>query len=202
VFDLLQWTLLLIGVGHGVGRHNYYVPPDATIQAEKFLFISQPPYAWSLACAKISIAFMLIRIQRDHRVWVIFLSIMIIFSALIAITMNSFQLSLCKPLSAIWDHTNPNAKCMDPSIAQASIYVTAALTILTDVILSLAPIAFIVNIQRPLREKLALAFVMSLGIVASAASIAKTTLVRTYGIKGAIHLLPLAHCTAKLILVL
>jgi hypothetical protein len=186
VFDLLEWVLLLIGVGYGVGRHNYYVSPDDTIQAEKFLFISQPPYAWSLACAKISIALMLMRIQRDRKAWVWFLSFMILFSVLIAVTMNTFQFSLCKPLSAIWDHSTPGAKCMDLSIAQVSIYVTAILTIVTDVILSLSPIFFIINIQRPLREKFALGFVMSLGLVASGASIAKTTLVKTYGITGTI----------------
>jgi hypothetical protein len=190
VFDLVQWSLLLVGVGHGIGRHNYYVSPDETLQAEKFLFICQPPYAWSLAFAKISIAFMLLRIQRDRRAWVAFLSCMILFSVLIAITMNCFQLSMCKPLSAIWDHSIVDAKCMDPAVAQISIYVTAAMTILTDVILSLAPIAFIVNIQRPLREKLALGFVMSLGVVASAASIAKTKLVGTYGITGTIRRFP------------
>lgn len=181
---MLEWSLLVVGISYGVGRHDYYLTPDQLMLAEKFLFLSQPPYAWSLAFSKMSIAWMLIRIQRDQRSWAIFLYSMMIFSGLIAITMNAFQFSSCKPLSAVWDHATPGAVCMPPSVSHISIYVTAAMTILTDVILSLLPITFIVNIQRPLREKLALSFVMGLGILASSASIVKTTLVKNYGITG------------------
>jgi len=38
----------------------------------------------------------------------------------------------------VWDRSNPNAKCMDPQVAQTSIYVNSGLTIATDVILSFA----------------------------------------------------------------
>lgn len=174
-----------MGIKYGVGRHNYYVPPADLILAEKFLFLSQPPYAWALACAKISIVWMLLRIQRDQRLWPFFLySLMVVF-ALIAVTMNAFQFSLCKPLSAVWDPKgSPGAVCMAPNISQTSIYVTAALTIVSDLVLSLMPIAFIVRIQRPLREKIAIGCLMGLGVLASIASITKTTLVKYYGVNG------------------
>lgn len=176
--------MLLVGVHYGVGRHNFYLTPYETEQAEKFLFISQPPYAWALAFAKLSIIWMLIRIQRDHRAWTIFLYIMMVFVTLTSVTMNVFQFSLCKPLSAIWDHSIANPVCLPPAVSQMSIYVTAAMTIVTDFTLSLLPLTFIVHIQRPWREKVALACVMGLGVIASSASIAKTTLVKNYGITG------------------
>ncbi len=161
-----------MAVHYGVGRHNFYIPPDDLVPAEKFLFLSQPPYAWALAFAKLSIIWMLIRIQRDHhRFWPVFLYFMMVFVTLVAVTMNAFQLSLCRPLAAIWDHSIPDPVCMPPTTAQISIYVTAAATILTDVILSLMPLTFIVQLQRPLREKVALAVVMGPRVVASAASI-------------------------------
>ena len=197
LFDVTEWILLLIGVRYGVGRHNFYLTPYETEQAEKFLFISQPPYAWALAFAKLSIIWMLIRIQRDHKVWKIFLYFMMAFVTLTSVTMNVFQFSLCKPLAAIWDHSIDNPVCLPPAVGQMSIYVTAAMTILTDFTLSLLPLSFIVHIQRPWREKIALACVMGLGVVASSASIVKTTLVKDYGINGNVlpgpfHLLPLA----------
>ncbi len=98
--------------------------------------------------------------------------------------MNSFQLSLCKPLAAVWDPSIPGAVCLPSDVAQTSIYVTAAMTILTDVILSLIPLTFIVQLQRPLREKIAISFIMGLGLIASCASIYKTTLVKNYGVTG------------------
>ena len=137
IFDMMEWVPLLISIHYGVGRHNFYVSPDDMILAEKYLFISQPPYAWSLTFSKLSIIWMLIRIQRDNKVWKALLYFMMVFAIGTAVTMNSFQFSLCKPLWAVWDHSNPDAVCMDPKIAQASIYATAAMTIATDIILSL-----------------------------------------------------------------
>jgi hypothetical protein len=181
---MTEWILLLIGIYYGVGRHDFYLTPDQLQNAEKFLFISQPPYAWALGFAKLSIIWMMIRIQRYQSIWPKFLYFTMVWVVLTSVTMNVFQFSLCKPLSAIWDHSVPNPVCLSPQISQTSIYVTAAMTIITDFILSLMPLTFIIHIQRPTREKVALACIMGLGIIASIASIAKTTLVKNYGITG------------------
>jgi len=175
---------MIASVTYGLGRHNHYVNPPDTVQAEKYLFLSQPFFPWALVFAKISIAVMLLRILGESLVWRWFLYLMIVFQVLIAATMNGFQLSLCAPISAVWDHTVANPVCMSPTVAQASIYATAAATILTDVILSAVPLTFITQLQRPLREKVAIAVIMGFGIVASCASIYKTTLVSRYGVTG------------------
>lgn len=132
----------MVAVSYGVGRHNYYVPNDQEVEAEKWLFLSQPTFPWSLAFSKMSIAWMLLRIQRDRRVWVWSMYGIMVFVVLTAINTNAFQFSLCKPLWAVWDHSNPDAVCMDPIIGQTSIYVNSAFTILTDLILSLAVCGF------------------------------------------------------------
>ncbi|KAK4149390.1 hypothetical protein C8A00DRAFT_18909, partial [Chaetomidium leptoderma] len=176
--------LLLVAIHYGVGRHNYYVPDDEEVLAEKWLFLCQPPFPWALAFSKMSIAWMLIRIQRDRPWWTWSMYFLMFVSAGIAIVSNIFQLSACKPLAAVWDHSIVDAVCADPNTSQTSIYVTASITIVTDVALSLAPISFIVNIQRPMREKVALGFVMGLGIFASSASIAKTFMIGSYGKTG------------------
>ncbi|KAH6880793.1 hypothetical protein B0T10DRAFT_411920, partial [Thelonectria olida] len=175
--------LTCISVSHGLGRHNYYLSPDERVPAEKFLFISQPPFAWALTCAKISIALLLIRIQHSNRLWVFFLYGMVIIQVLIGITINTFQLLLCKPLAAVWDKTIPNYVCI-PGVVQTSIYVTAILTILTDVILSLLPLTFIRHVWRSVWERIAIVFIMGLGLVASCASIYKMTLIYNYHITG------------------
>ena len=137
-FDLASWSIMLASVRYGVARHNYYVPPQDQMLAEKYLFISQPPYPWAMAFAKLSIIWMLFRLRRDSRVWRIMLASVAVVVVGIAISSNAFQLSLCTPLWAVWDRSNPNAKCMDPQVAQTSIYVNSGLTIATDVILSFA----------------------------------------------------------------
>ncbi|KAH7394672.1 hypothetical protein BKA66DRAFT_598817 [Pyrenochaeta sp. MPI-SDFR-AT-0127] len=181
-FDVVVWTPLMISTTYGLGRHNYYVSVADMTQAEKLLFIGQPAFAWALACTKISIVCMLFRVQRGIH-WRTFLSIMIVVQVLTAIMNNVFQLSLCKPLPAIWDHTIKNPKCIVAAM-HINIVVSAIVTILTDVILSLLPLTFIIHIHLPLREKIALACLMGLGLVASGASIYKTFLAKNYGVTG------------------
>jgi hypothetical protein len=180
---MVEWALLMTSTGYGLGRHNFYIAPGPAMQAEKFLFISQPPFAWALAFTKISIACMLIRIQRSRN-WMIFLYLMMVLQLLTAVTINVFQFTLCNPVAAIWDPSIPGATCRPSIVGQISIYVTAAVTILTDVIFSLLPLTFIVRIQRPLREKIALSCIMGLGLIASFGSIFKTTLVKHYEVTG------------------
>ena len=129
---------MLVSTRYGVARHNFYVSHNDQILAEKLLFISQPPYPWALAFAKLSIAWMLFKLRRDSRTWRTVMVSVSVVAVGIAISANAFQLSMCTPLWAIWDHSNPDAKCMNPIMAQTSIYVNAGLTIATDVVLSLA----------------------------------------------------------------
>lgn len=135
---MISFVLLLIGVYYGVGRHNYYVPDDEEVEAEKWLFLCQPPFPWALAFSKMSIAWMLLRIQRERPWWKWSMYLLMFVAFGVAVVSNIFQLSACKPLYAVWDHSNPDAVCTDPKISQVSIYVTASLTIVTDVALSLA----------------------------------------------------------------
>ena len=130
--------MLLAAVHYGVGKHNFYVPDDKVVLAEKWLFISQPPFPWALALSKMSIAWMLIRIQRERPWWTWTMYFLMFTSFGVAVVSNIFQLSVCKPLWAVWDHSNPDAVCTDPNTSQISIYVTACITIVTDVTLSLA----------------------------------------------------------------
>ncbi|KAH7014042.1 hypothetical protein B0J12DRAFT_777120 [Macrophomina phaseolina] len=184
-FDVVTWIPLVISTAYGLGRHNYYVSAAETTQAEKFLFIGQPAFAWALACTKISIVCMLFRVQMGISgiYWRSFLSVMIVVQVLTAIMNNVFQFSLCKPLPAIWDHTIKNPKCIVAAM-HINIVVTAIVTILTDVILSLLPLIFIMRMHLPLREKIALACLTGLGLVASGASIYKTFLAKNYGVTG------------------
>jgi hypothetical protein len=131
-----------VAVNYGVGRHNYYVPHDQEVLAEKWLFLSQPPFPWSLAFSKVSISWMLLRIQRDIRWWCWTMYAFMVLSVGVAITSNVFQLSLCTPLYGVWDHSDPSVVCMDSKKAQTSIYVNSCVTIVTDVALSLAVCLF------------------------------------------------------------
>lgn len=176
----LQWVLILAAIPHGYGRHDFFVPPQDRRQAGLLLFASQLPWSWAVALSKISIAFMLLRIKHTTQ-WKTFLYSMIVIQVLSAISANIVQFSICRPLSSIWDPFVLRADCWPPHVAKICIIVNGVIAIVTDIIFTLVPLTFIIQIKRPLREKIVVSLLMALGILASASSIVKLTLAKKYG---------------------
>jgi hypothetical protein len=87
----------------------------------------------------------------------------------------------CKPLAATWDVSYPRENCDRQAMRIAS-FVGAATNITTDLLLSLAPIVFVIKLQRPLRERVMICFLMGLGMLASVASIVKSVRVNTFAV--------------------
>ncbi|RDL40551.1 uncharacterized protein BP5553_00530 [Venustampulla echinocandica] len=178
-----QWGILLACIPLGLGRHNYYVSFEDGKAAGRLLLMSQIPWGWAIALAKISIACMLLRIKQDRK-WQIALYTMIAIQLSTAILANVVQLSQCSPLSATWDPTTPGAKCWPITTAQTTVYVIAGIGIVTDITFALLPISFLWKIQRPLREKLMLGFLMGIGLFTTVAVIVKIPLIATFGKTG------------------
>lgn len=202
-FSLVSLSFACASLKWGLGRHNYYLDPESTMYATKYLWLSEWPYAWGLVFGKIAITVTLLRILHQSIWWRWVLCSMCVLQVLIAVCMNAFFFSQCTPLAMNWD-PSATGTCKPLYVAQirqvflfwgenhgppanmsiCSIYVNAALTITTDFILSLIPITFLRKLQRPLRERIAIGCLMGLGLIASCASIYKTTLATSYGNTG------------------
>ena len=154
--------------------------------SNKYVVISQPFYAWSLSFAKISVACSLLRIQRHMFTRKVFLYCMIILQLVIGCLMNYFSLSMCKPIEAGWDPSIPGGRCMDLQTAQTSMYVNYAMTIFTDTMFSLLPVSLLMDSRRPTHEQVAISSMITLGLMATCATIYKTTLVNTFDLTGTI----------------
>lgn len=173
----------MASVSYGLGRHNFYISPADQEIAARLLFIGQPPWAWSVALVKMSMAFMFLRFKRTTR-WKIFLYAMIGLQVVVAICINCAQFLMCRPLAGQWNPHTPNIKLWPPKVIEASVYITSAVGIVTDLTFSILPITIIRHLNRPLWERTVICCLMSLGIFASIASIVKTTLVPYYGKTG------------------
>ncbi|KAK3370433.1 hypothetical protein B0H63DRAFT_373813, partial [Podospora didyma] len=180
IASALQIAFLFAAIPHGLGRHMFYVSPADGLLSAKLIFISQFPWGWAVSCAKISIALLLLRFKTTTS-WRVFLYLMIALQVVLALIANIFQLVQCKPISAQWDPMTPGAECWDPRIAQKGVYVQGSLSVLSDVVLSLIPISFLKELQRPLREKLVLGFLMGLGVFTASAVVVKMTVVGNFG---------------------
>ena len=153
---------------------------DQFLLAGKLGYISIPFWACAMACIKSSVCLMLLKFER-RRAWRIFLFAMIGVQVCFAIWNTLFILLECRPLTAAWDLTMPRSLCVSDGGIRASSNAAAGVNITTDIILSLIPLSFLSELRRPMAEKVLLFLLMALGLFASAASIAKTAVVRYWG---------------------
>lgn len=135
--------------------------------------------ALSVPLIKISVAIMLLRLLQG-KFWKRLLYVIIAVQVIMAVFLTLMHTTRCVPLNAVWDLTVKDKKCWGTQAFRVSLSFGSVATILTDLILSLVPLSFILHIRRPLRERLMITFVMSLGMLASAASIAKTVIIQFY----------------------
>jgi len=163
-------------------------PPNRAITWDQFIYGLRPAYlsmlVWglSMSAIKTSVALTLLRFLRTPH-WRIFLYGMIALQGAIAIGTVVWVLVQCRPIHQAWNPLAPPGACAPSSAATLSNNITSGLNISTDIILSLVPLAFIVKLQRPLPEKVLLALLMAVGMMASIASIRKTIIVADFGRK-------------------
>ncbi|KAM7195511.1 hypothetical protein V8F33_006681 [Rhypophila sp. PSN 637] len=188
MFTVFHFSLLMAAVPHGVGRHNYYVPYEEQVEANMLLLFSQLPWGWSVAFAKISIACLLLRLKSPTSEglwpWKVPLYFLILVQIACAVTANIVQLTQCRPIRAIWNPTIPGAQCQDPWIAHLAIYITGVLAIMSDIFLATAPISFLKNVRRSVRERAILIFLMGLAAFTAVATVVKLPMVEPYGKHG------------------
>lgn len=179
---IVSITMSALGCQYGIGRHSYYVTPDEATKALHYSFVGQPMCVWSICLAKVSVACLLLRIKRTNAWrWFLYTAIVIQFAS--ALAANIAELVQCKPMAALWDATiaaAPTTHCWTPLAIQISAYINVAISIITDLIFSLLPITFLYNMNRPIRERVVLGLLMGLGLLATLASIMKTTVLASY----------------------
>ncbi|KAL7758482.1 hypothetical protein ACKLNR_010909 [Fusarium oxysporum f. sp. zingiberi] len=130
-------------VSIGNGRHRWFIEPEDYVQNNKLGWVAQILLFASICLLKISILLLLLRIKDSRRV---------------------------RPVSAYWTGVG---ECWNPRIRIYYIYATIAFSILTDLICSLLPVLVIWNTSLPLKTKISVWALMSLGLVATGFGIAR-----------------------------
>ena len=182
IFDLVQWVFLLLSISHGYGHHPDYVAVPDFLPLAKYLFLSQPFSAWALACAKISVACCLLRVQRGAAHpsnWRMFLYSLVGVQVIITGIINYFQFTMCRPLRANWGEYAPDSQCVDSSTAQTSIYVNLSMVAFTDLAFSLLPLSMLRD-RPPVHEKVAICCMVFVGFLATSATLARMIFVHKF----------------------
>jgi rhodopsin domain-containing protein len=151
------------------GKHLIYINPVDLMYAIKYSYIALYFWAWTIAFLKTSVCLMLLRIL-NTTVWRWAFAIMILIQFVSGIGITITFLFLNRPITANWDPKIPKTQCSPCNMAG---YVYMGVTTATDAACALFPLTFIVQVKRPIFEKIVLTFIMGLGLLACAFGISK-----------------------------
>ncbi|KAF4445764.1 hypothetical protein F53441_10513 [Fusarium austroafricanum] len=156
-------------VNIGNGRHRWYISEENYMRNNMLGWVAQILLFASICLLKVSILLLLLRIKDSQRVkysaWAIMAGLVVTNFGCIIIL-----LSECRPVSAYWTGVG---NCWDPRVRIYYIYATIAFSILTDMICSMLPVFVIWNTSLPLKTKISVWALMSLGLIATGFGIAR-----------------------------
>lgn len=117
LFTLTFSVMWSVYAGRGYARHEYYLRPEQRSDAGKLSVISRSCCIMAIATGKISVAFLIQRIQGPSkwRTWLLrFCSVTVFITALFAVI---FLFAQCQPARALWTPSMIKAgtgHCWDP----------------------------------------------------------------------------------------
>jgi hypothetical protein len=179
IFAVATWGLLLAVIGPNAQSSRSFLTLDEFQGVIKFGALAIPTTILSLALIKISVACLILRFQQD-RTEKIFLYALIGVVAATHTGFFLFALLQCRPLAATWDLAIRNGKCISPATILKVSNTNTGITISTDIILSLFPITFLRQIQRPLVEKMLIGVLMAMGMAAAGVSVGKAVVIHQW----------------------
>lgn len=158
---------------HGLGAHaGRYTAAQGTA-ARKYFFFFQDFYVWANIPIKISLCLTLIRLSARAPVrWLLYgLGAVVLGSS---VGSNAYLLTDCAPLAAAWDLSLASAAVCRPPAGRVTLgNVYSAVNIAVDWIVALLPVHLLWRLQMAWRQKLTVMLILSLGIVASTATLVR-----------------------------
>ncbi|KAK8108920.1 hypothetical protein PG984_014721 [Apiospora sp. TS-2023a] len=179
-----EMMIIVPEVHYGAGRHWQYIHPPEHIPIGLHLnFATQPMCLVALTLTKVSVGVFLLRLAptKNYRAFIHFIIGFTVLSSTAGFLTVFFQ---CRPLSFNWDNTTPGGQCISARNLKIATYFNSILSASTDLIFALLPIPMLINVQLNWKAKSAIIGILSLGVFATAAAIAKMAYLSNYGKYG------------------
>lgn len=130
----------------------------------EFQSLATVTYLANMALIKVSVAVFLLRIA-VKKVFVYILQISMVVVVIWTIVIFFVDIFQCRPVSAQWDFTIKNAKCITGDQFVGAAISVSIMCIVTDWLYALIPIPMIWNVQMTKQAKVTVGFILSLGIL-------------------------------------
>ncbi|KAI9371381.1 hypothetical protein BJX61DRAFT_534863 [Aspergillus egyptiacus] len=182
-------AVTVVAVENGLGRHIEDVDPANMITYSLNVWLSSMFYLTCLGFVKTSVCWFYTRLGDKYLTRLSFTMFGVVACQATANVLTAaFQ---CNPIPKAWD-TSLDGTCVDINVFYLA---NAALNILTDLLTYTLPIRVIFKLQMPRKQKIALIFILCLGLFACVSSIVRITFIpemlssadATWAISGAMY---------------
>ncbi|KAI9931938.1 hypothetical protein ASPWEDRAFT_171934 [Aspergillus wentii DTO 134E9] len=190
---LFSWAFIaatLVAVKNGLGKHIDDADPNLLITYAFAVWLSSMFYLACLGFVKTSVLCFYMRLgdRTLTRMSYVMMGVITVQAVSFVLT-AAFQ---CSPIHDAWTGATPESKCININVFYLA---NAALNIFTDLLTYTLPIRVILKLQIPRKQKIALAFILCLGLFACVSSIIRITYIpamlsssdSTYAISGAMY---------------
>ncbi|KAJ6010177.1 hypothetical protein N7499_004418 [Penicillium canescens] len=173
----------IIGSKYGIGRQLAYfvLHPDYLHRALLCWWLGQIFYVLTCVVAKISIIIALLRITVD-RIHAYILYAAMVLATVVGLVFFFFTIFQCSPVNFFWNQMQPGAEgsCVNKDTLIGIAYLYSVGAAVTDLTIGLLPVALIWNLRMNRRTKGAIAGILGIGCIASAAVIVRIPFVHHY----------------------
>lgn len=170
-----------VQVHYGFGKHASHVSPQNQIEVRRWNFALRVPILVGSGLSKISISLLLLRLLgnaagRPRRFLLHGINVFIAIYTLIDIIND---VTSCNPTAKAWDFALPGS-CRTPESIVDPVYFQGACAAAVSLLLSALPTIFFASLQMPMRKKLVIILLTSLGVFDAICSIIRTALLPNY----------------------
>ncbi|EPS35235.1 hypothetical protein H072_11564 [Dactylellina haptotyla CBS 200.50] len=144
---------------YGYGLHIWDVKPEWIAPMRKMAFCTQIFFVLSTTVTKISILYFYLRLSASPT-FRLLVHGGIVFISLTGISFLFVVIFQCSPIRSYWDLTLPRARCIDESAANIA---NAVINSLCDLYVFSLPIKDMLGLRLPLRQRISLVVLFSLG---------------------------------------
>lgn len=155
--------LLIVRVHYGFGRHKVYLIQWQVIEGSKYSYGEWIQGFQTLMLHKISICFLLLRIPIEKH-FIRPVQGAIVFLIVINLVLTLLWIFQCNPIAGSWNKMTPAICFTDAQLLQIML-AQALISVISDFVLALFPIALLWKVPIQTRIKVGLCILMSLGLM-------------------------------------
>ncbi|KAK4958652.1 hypothetical protein LTR28_005415, partial [Elasticomyces elasticus] len=167
-------VVLLANLLYGWDRHVWDIPPSKIQKANVIAFAAKIMFTMAATFTRLSLLSFYFRLVKDSGVrwfaWVLRLSLVWVLGVCVAfVVLTVWQ---CKPISAYWVYPPmPAGSCMDEGTVTLW---AGVINCISDLLVTVLPIPIVMRLQMPLKERLGVVVLLSLGFAVTVAGVVRT----------------------------